>query len=290
MPQPPADPLPPPSLADAARPVVGPADWVPLAGGLTNRVWRIGAYAVKLYSPDRATPLFPNDPAAEWAAMTALAPLGLAPVPHARLSGTFGEALIYRYLDGGPGPGDLPALARLLSRIHATPAPAIRTLPTGSAAILAQTDRLIADLEPVPKPLSDLRNQIAALPPVPPCTPRLIHTDPVASNIVVTPSGPVLIDWQCPARGDPCEDLAIVLSPSMQLAYDAPLTAAAAEAFLDACPEGAPVARYRRLAPFYHVRMAAYAAWSHQTGRARAGEGMALDLAAARVALSWSEA
>ena len=39
--------------------------WLPLAGGRTNRLWRVGQAVIKAYDSAAASPLFPNDPAAE---------------------------------------------------------------------------------------------------------------------------------------------------------------------------------------------------------------------------------
>ena len=53
--------------------------WLPLAGGRTNRLWRVGQAVIKAYDPAAASPLFPNDPAAEARALAQLGPIGLAP-------------------------------------------------------------------------------------------------------------------------------------------------------------------------------------------------------------------
>ena len=46
--------------------------------------------------------------------------------------------------------------------------------------------------------------------------PCLIHGDTVPNNFIQSVDALVLIDWQCPALGDPVLDLAIFLSPAMQ--------------------------------------------------------------------------
>jgi aminoglycoside phosphotransferase (APT) family kinase protein len=293
-------PVPPPAaLAAAVSARLNPAprgDWHALSGGRTNRLWQVACgsdmVVVKLYRPEGETPLFPNDPVAEYAALTALAPAGLAPVPRALLRGSFGAAAIYRYLDAvtaGPDPAGLARrLARLLGRVHASPLIApLRDVPSGTEALLRQTDALAAQLPAgLPDRAADLRRSLDRLETVAPSEPRFLHTDPVGANVVVTRSGPVLIDWQCPGRGDPCEDLAIVLSPSMRLAYDGGLRDEDIPAFLEAYPDPRLVRRYRALAPVYHLRMAVYALWCEAHGRGGGSLPAKLELDAAEAAVS----
>jgi len=269
------------------------ADWQALHGGRTNALWRVetadGPFAVKLYRSHAATPLFPNDPHAELAVLTALADRHLAPEPYQLLQGDFGTALIYAFVDGVTWGGDTAALATLLDRVHNSAAPdGIRTLASGSAALMEQARLILSDCRPSPevitRTLADLENQT----PVPSSSSKaLIHCDPVASNVIETPNGLTLIDWQCPAIGDPCEDLAIVLSPSMQQAYlGRRLSDADQAAFLDSYPDQAIASRYQKLAPFFHARMAAYAWWCLSTGRGATQQDVADEIDAARRAQS----
>jgi hypothetical protein len=91
--------LPPQSLIAAVERAVGqlPSQWEKLLGGRSNALWRGrtgGAdLVVKLYLPSGATPLFPNDPAAEYQILQGLGPLGLAPEALAHIHGDFGSAL-----------------------------------------------------------------------------------------------------------------------------------------------------------------------------------------------------
>jgi aminoglycoside phosphotransferase (APT) family kinase protein len=60
-----------------------------------------------------------------------------------------------------------------------------------------------------------------------------------------------LIDWQCPAVGDPCEDIAIFLSPAMQLAYRGTVLSRAEEqVFLTAYSDASTLKRYANIAPW----------------------------------------
>lgn len=68
-----------------------------------------------------------------------------------------------------------------------------------------------------------------------------------------------LIDWQCPAIGDPTHDIAIFLSPAMQLLYrGAPLSENEVRQFLAGYPDQDIAQRYHELADWFHWRMACY--------------------------------
>ncbi|WP_188479435.1 aminoglycoside phosphotransferase family protein [Primorskyibacter flagellatus] len=279
--------------AASAHPGVSEAgEWQGLSGGRTNLLWQVGtgpdSIVVKLYRADGATPLFPNDPAAEFVALTALAPDRLAPEPLAQLSGTFGHAVIYRFLEGTAAVPDPAGLARLLSRVHERPLIAsLRTVPSGTQQLLRQSDALAALVpDALPRRFADLRQHLDRSEPVVSPDPKFLHADPVGANVVATRHGPALIDWQCPGTGDPCEDLAIVVSPSMRLAYPGGLRDEDIPAFLDAYPDPDVTRRYRKLAPVYHMRMAAYALWCDATGRGGGHAAVTLELDAAEAALS----
>jgi hypothetical protein len=234
------------------------APWIPLSGGRTNRVWRVGARVVKVYAPDADSPLFPNDPEAEARALVHFGPMGLAPRLVARGDGW----VAYDHVPGQcwrSGPEDV---ARLLARLHQSKAPAegFRPLAGGSAALQAQVCRLVGLACPgVPMPKVALVAPAAACP---------LHGDAVPGNIIRKPDGGLcLIDWQCPAIGDPAEDLAVFLSPAMQQIYrGVPLSAAEVDAFLNAYPDPATADRYLALKPLFHLRMAAHCLWRAARG------------------------
>lgn len=264
----------------------GPADahdLVRLHGGRVNRVWRWqrpgGALAVKAHAPGGASPLFANDARAEHAALLALRGTGLAPEPAALLPGPV-PLLLYRFEEGGPG-GAREA-GWLLGALHALPPPAfLPARPQGAEAVLAAGEAMLAGL-PGARMMAGLRPRLPALPPV---REAFLHGDPVPANIVARPGGAVLIDWQCPARGDPAEDLACFLSPAMQIAYAGrPLPAAEARAFLRAHGDRAAAARLRALAPAFHWRMAAYCLWrlARDPGDRAAKAGFEAEVAALR--------
>jgi len=256
-----------------------PDGWTALAGGRTNRVWRVagpdGDVIVKLYAPGMASRLFPNSPASEVRALHLLAGTGLAPDPRASGETLAGRVLGYAAVDGGvpSGPEGAAALGRALAAVHRWPGVCrVRRISARPGAIARG---ILADLAALPPcPATARLKHLAARAPSralqthPPC---LLHGDPVAANALVRPSGAVtLIDWQCPALGDPVRDLAIALSPGMAALYGhAPWGPAARSAFWDACGDPAAQARHAALAPLLSARIAAH--FLAQAARGRPG-------------------
>jgi hypothetical protein len=235
---------------------VADAPWQPLSGGRSNWLWRVGDLVVKCYDQTAASPLFPNDALAEARALAAFAPLGLAPA----LVGAGADWVIYRHLQGAMWAGDPAPVAGLLHRLHGADVPPalFRPLPNGSAALLAQA-RAMADGLDLPPPPAD--------PQIAPVTPRPVHADAVAGNVIISPDGARLIDWQCPGMGDPAEDLAAFLSPAMQWLYTGrTLTPAQRAAFLRAYPDRMTVDRFLALEALFRWRMAAHCAWKAKRG------------------------
>jgi len=257
---------------------------VPLEGGRINRVWRLRGVlydlVLKLYDPEGATPLFANDPTREATCLAALANGGLAPAPVAGDAQADRPWILYRHLPGTRWAEGVEAVARILARVHGhAPVDGLPTAPDGSAAITRQTLEILSLCG---SPEADHLRR---------CQPRgdvvasglrrLVHGDPVPGNIVMQGTRAALIDWQCPALGDPAGDLAIFTSPAMQGIYrDAPLSVAENDAFLGAYPDGATVERFRALRPWYHWRMAAYCLYQAERGRAEYAEGLTLERAA----------
>jgi thiamine kinase-like enzyme len=84
--------------------------------------------------------------------------------------------------------------------------------------------------------------------------------------LILGDNGLRLIDWQCPAIGDPIVDIMMFLSPGMHEIYGAgKLPMKDYEAFLmNLTPELRN--RYNMLAPLYHWRLAAYCFWKAEQG------------------------
>lgn len=256
---------------EAAVPALGGQVWEPLRGGRTNWVWRVGARVVKLYNAAAESPLFPNDPQAEQRALSVVAPLGLGPV--LRQQGL--DWVVYDHLDGQIWDADDPApVARLFAAVHALPGEGFRSVASGTAAILAQAEAILAECAGHLPP----REGLVEVPPADETC--MIHGDAVAGNIIDGPGGLRLIDWQCPGQGDAAEDLAAFLSPAMQWLYrGAVLSAGQVEAFLAAYPDRAVVARYRALRPAFQFRMAAHCLWKAERGAEDYLRALTLELA-----------
>lgn len=242
-----------------------------LSGGRTNRVFAVGSVVAKLYAPQAASPLFPNDAAAEALALTLLASTGLAPALRALGPGW----LICDAVPGRTWQRDPAAAAHALRHLHRIPPPpGFRVLPTGSLALAADARRVSAGATGLP-PLPPLPELVAL------AAPRLVHGDAVAGNMIETATGVVLIDWQCPGLGDPAEDLAAFLSPAMQQLYrGSPLTPDERAAFLAAYGDPEMLRRYHALAPLLHWRLAAHCLWRAARGDAGYAQAARLELAA----------
>ncbi len=248
------------SIPDAAH-------WTPQTGGHSNPVWRVRDgrqdLICKLYHVEKSSPLFGNDPKHEAIALTKLEGQGVAPNLVATLDTPAGPSLIYRYLSGPQWCGNVVEVAHLLAKLHRQPVPhGLPSAPSAPEGLLHQT-RL---MHPSPSALSDSLRSIT-LPKLPAIAPVFLHGDVVPGNLVETRSGLQLIDWQCPAIGDPCLDIAIFLSPAMQIIYGhRPLTAPEIQTFFDAYGQPEVTQRYLALAPVFHLRMAAYCAWKGARG------------------------
>jgi hypothetical protein len=267
-------------LADSGLLMPASAQWQRLCGGRTNHVWRVSgapdtsSIVVKLYGDSGENPLFPNCPEDEARVLGALEGQGLAPRRLHYTATRLGPCLVYSHLDGRPWRDDPAAAAILLRRVHqSTALKTLRPAPDGSKAIEAQIETMLARCAPIAPEMPKLPGQAVA----PSGAACLLHGDPVPGNLIECGETLRLIDWQCPAIGDPCEDIALFLSPAMQMAYrGAPLTPADVMTFLEAYDAPDILSRYTRLAPWYHARSYAYALW-----QAAQGDGSALQRAKA---------
>lgn len=256
-----------------------PGGWTPLDGGRTNRLWRVrgreGDLVVKLYVPRAATRLFPNSPVAESRALRLLAGSGLAPALRGLGATAAGHVLCYAAVAGTSplGAGGTAAVARALADLHARPVQGGFRRVSLRPRALARG--ILADLEhhtdgaqafPVRSLAARALTRAPATGPV-----VLLHGDPVATNALRVRQGAVtLIDWQCPALGDPLHDLAIALSPGMRALYgQAPLTPVERAAFWQAYRQDGMRERHAALAPLLSARIAAH--FLAQAARGRPG-------------------
>lgn len=283
---------PPPGLVQhlcARGLVVDGAPFETLFGGRTNQVWKVLGHGsdkvLKVYRTSLRNPLFRNDAELEARCLNALADTGFT--PRLRAAGQHGgdRWVFYDHAPGVPWQNGSENVGALLSRLHALQVPVAAPAGcNGSAALVAHGQRILDACT------SDTALELARLQPVGRVDPTsrtcLIHGDPVAGNILVDDTTLTLIDWQCPAVGDPCEDLAFFLSPAMQHLYRGkPLDAAEEERFL--CAYGQPeiTDRYHALRPWYAWRMAAYCLWRVETGAPDYEHGLRLELQTLRSTL-----
>lgn len=254
--------------------------WEPLPGGQTNQLWRVGSVVVKRFSDSVGNPVFPNEPAHEAAMLRHLAGTGLAPRFRAMTSVNGAHYLLYDHVPGAAWRSGAGAVGALLQSLHAMSPPAgLRQLAGGSQALLRQVQTLLPDL---PGDLALLLAKLRPVGHVPATGERaLLHGDAVPGNILCTGQSLCLIDWQCPAWGDPVEDLALFLSPAMQLVYrGAPLSPAEQGDFLAAYANPAVLNRLQAMRPWHHWAMAAYCAWKSARGARDYAQAMQLELAA----------
>ena len=255
-----------------------------LLGGRTNRVWKIlGQHrhaVLKLFRNDLPNPLFRNDPKLESLCLRKLELTGIAPKLLANGPFKEGDWVLYDHAPGTCWSSAPEAVARVLHRLHRLSPPAeVPPGCNGSSDLEAHGSAILSECQSITCAALRDRKPVGHVPRLPEC--RLIHGDPVPGNILMHLGQAILIDWQCPAVGDPSEDLAMFLSPAMQLLYRGdPLSDAETQQFLAAYPDPETVERYRRLRPWYHWRMAAYCLWRQERGAADYALAHDLELAA----------
>jgi len=234
-----------------------------LTGGYLNQVTRVrGAgidWVVKRFMPETELALFPNFPADEAEALKRASAHGLAPKPVGFFEGD-APVLVYEFCEGEiwrEGVGDV---ARLLRTLRDVDANGFRHVPMSPAEILAEGDAFLAKVG------AEMRDKLVAARPAPfeidPVQRSFLHTDIGPGNIIATQDGRlVVIDWQCPAAGDPVQDMVAFLSPAFQILYGCtPLSAPDERDFHLAYGDATTKERYDLLLPFYDWRMAGYCA------------------------------
>jgi thiamine kinase len=241
--------------------------WHTQTGGQTNKVWRLideKDLICKLYLETKSNPLFNNTPAAEYKCLLCLDGSGIAPKPYKYLKTPFGEVLMYDYIKGQTWAYDVGAVSELLTRIHK------HKYPKGLRVLSALPSHIKkTGLEIINKLNSYHKNKLNIIFPdvsIANIEPVLLHTDVVPGNLILGDDGLRLIDWQCPAIGDPIVDIMMFLSPGMHEIYGSgKLSVKDYEIFLMSLTTDLRD-RYKSIGFLYHWRLAAYCFWKAEQG------------------------
>jgi thiamine kinase len=241
--------------------------WYPQTGGRTNKVWRLIGdkdLICKLYLETKTNPLFNNTPQAEYKCLLLLDGLEIAPKPYKYLKTPFGELLLYNYIEGTVWQKDINAVSELLNRVRKHKIPKdLRSLSCAPLDIKQSALGIINKLN------NDHKNMLINLCPsvsISSIDPVLLHTDVVPGNLIFGHEGLRLIDWQCPAIGDPIVDIMMFLSPGMHEIYRSEkLSLKEHDTFLMNLSSSLRN-RYNIIGPLYHWRLAAYCFWKVEQG------------------------
>jgi len=241
--------------------------WQAQTGGRTNKVWRLvgeSELICKLYLETKTNPLFNNTPEAEYKCLLWLDGSGIAPKPYKYLKTPYGKVLLYNYIKGQTWSHDVSTVSALLTRIHKHKYPkGLRILSN------LQSDIKQTGLEIINKLNSYHQNELNKICPdvsISDIEPVLLHTDVVPGNLILGDEGLRLIDWQCPAIGDPIVDIMMFLSPGMHEIYGSgKLSMKDHQTFLMSLTTKLR-SRYNKIGPLYHWRLAAYCFWKAEQG------------------------
>ena len=194
--------------------------WHAQTGGQTNKVWRLVGekdLICKLYLETNTNPLFNNTPEAEYRCLLWLDGSDIAPKPYKYLKTPFGDVLLYNYIKGHTWSHDVETVSELLTRIRKHKYPKGLRILSNLPSDIKQTG-----LEIINKLNNYHKNKLIKICPdvsISDIEPVLLHTDVVPGNLILGEKGLRLIDWQCPAIGDPIVDIMMFLSPGMHEIY-----------------------------------------------------------------------
>ena len=266
-----------------------PGEWTQLTGGRSNRVWHLRTnndldLCVKLYPKNPwQNPLFPNDPRYEHSCLKALAPHGISPKPIGFIETSVGPCLIYEHISGTILDDQVTLIAQCLAQLHQLPTlDGLREASVGSEQIGADGQHILGRCQTSTKKL--LQNLmpetfVASVP-----LRRMIHADPVPTNIIVSEGKARLIDWQCTAIGDPVEDLCHFISPAMQRLYrQSILTNEGVASFIKSYAKYSATfdeTRFLNLRVWYSWRIAAYCLWQIEHGNSAYNKALELEISA----------
>jgi thiamine kinase-like enzyme len=241
--------------------------WHNQTGGRTNKVWRLDGeedLICKLYAKTKTNPLFNNTPEVEYRCLLWLEGSDIAPKPYKYLKTPFGEVLLYYYIEGHTWSHDVDTVSELLIRIRKHKYPKDLRVLSALPSNIKETG-----LEIINKLNNYHKNKLIKICPdvsISDIEPVLLHTDVVPGNLILGDNVLRLIDWQCPAIGDPIVDIMMFLSPGMHEIYGSrELSMKDHETFLMNLTSKLR-SRYNILGPLYHWRLAAYCFWKAEQG------------------------
>ena len=241
--------------------------WHTQNGGRTNKVWRLVGeedLICKLYLETKTNPLFDNIPKAEFECLLLLHGSDIAPKPYKFLKTPFGEVLLYNYIKGEIWSHGVDIVSELLTRIRKHKHPKGLRILSNLPSDIKRTG-----LEIINKLNNYHKSKLIKICPdvsISDIEPVLLHTDVVPGNLILGDKGLRLIDWQCPAIGDPIVDIVMFLSPGMHEIYrSGKLSMKDHEIFLMSLTSDLRN-RYNILGPLYHWRLAAYCFWKAEQG------------------------
>ncbi|TDL84932.1 aminoglycoside phosphotransferase family protein [Meridianimarinicoccus aquatilis] len=256
-----------------------------LTGGRSAKSYvladRKNPLVLKIAQTRTGDPLFPIRPRVEAAVMQNLAPRGLCAQPVDAFAYGTAQCLIYHYLPGTSRAVPGPALARLLRKVHETQFPHRHTLPQSAdlpAPLILRARAFLAD-HPNAQNLMDAIHSASQRSAT--AGQSLLHGDPVPGNVVMNGSHPMLIDWQCACLGDPSRDIAIAISPAMQVIHDRPpLSHDQIQVFLNAYGRPDLSERVKMLSPARHAAMIGHCLWRLDQGDTAYANALTAEVAA----------
>jgi thiamine kinase-like enzyme len=230
-------------------------------------VWRLVGeedLICKLYLETKTNPLFNNIPEMEHRCLLWLDGSDIAPKPYKYLKTPFGEVLIYNFIKGETWSDNVEIVSELLTRVRKHKHPKGLRVLSALPSDIKQTG-----LDIIKKLNNYHKNKLNMICPdvsISDIEPVLLHTDGVSGNLILGDQGLRLIDWQCPAIGDPIVDIMMFLSPGMHEIYGSrKLSMNEYEAFLMSLNSDLRK-RYNIIGPLYHWRLAAYCFWKAEQG------------------------
>jgi len=241
--------------------------WQAQTGGQTNKVWRLKGdkdLICKLYLDTKTNPLFNNNPDAEYKCLLCLDGSDIAPKPYKYLKTPFGDVLLYDYINGQIWSHNVDIVSELLTRVRNHKYPKGLRILSALPSDIKQTGlNIIKNLNNYHK---DKLIKMCPDVSISDIEPVLLHTDVVPGNLILGDKGLQLIDWQCPAIGDPIVDIMMFLSPSMHEIYGlGKLSMKEYQTFLTNLTPKLR-SRYNILGSLYHWRLAAYCFWKAEQG------------------------